>query len=128
MVIVDSALKRRAEEGNPVRVGMIGAGFMARGIANQIINSVPGLRLVAIANRTIETAQRAYREAGAECTTVSSLSRLQDSIRDGQYCVTDNATLLCEADGIDCILEVTGAIEFGAQVTMAAIEHGKHVV
>ena len=128
MVIVDRALKKRAQEGNPVRVGMVGAGFMARGIANQIINSVPGLRLVAIANRTIETAQRAYREAGAEFTTVSSLSRLQDSIRADQYCVTDNATLLCEADGIDCILEVTGAIEFGAQVTMAAIEHGKHVV
>ena len=30
---------------------MIGAGFMARGIANQIVNSVPGMRLVAIANR-----------------------------------------------------------------------------
>jgi predicted homoserine dehydrogenase-like protein len=42
--------------------------------------------------------------------------------------VTDNATLLCEADGIDCILEVTGAIEFGAQAAMAAIEHGKHFV
>jgi len=128
MFIVDSALRRRAAEGNPVRVGMIGAGFMARGIANQIINSVPGLRLVAIANRTVETAQRAYREAGAEFKTVTSLSALQDAIKSGTYAVTDNAILLCEADGIDCILEVTGAIEFGAQVTMAAIEHGKHVV
>src|SRR6478672_634841 len=100
MVIVDAALKRRAYLGNPVRVGMIGAGFMARGIANQIINSVPGLRLVAIANRNVDAAARAYREAGAEFTTVSSLSRLQDSIRAGQYVVTDNATLLCEADGI----------------------------
>jgi len=128
MVIVDAALKRRAEQGNPVRVGMIGAGFMARGIANQIINSVPGLRLAAIANRNLEAAGRAYREAGAEFKTVSSLSRLQDSIRDNQYCVTENATLLCEADGIDCILEVTGAIEFGARAAMAAIEHGKHFV
>src|SRR3954447_3958700 len=128
MFIVDSALKRRAAEGNPVRVGMIGAGFMARGIANQIINSVPGLRLVAIANRTVETAQRAYREAGAEFKTVTSLSALQDAIKAGTYAVTDNAILLCEADGIDCLLEVTGAIEFGAQVTLAAIEHGKHVV
>jgi len=30
MVIVDRALKSRAAENNPVRVGMIGAGFMAR--------------------------------------------------------------------------------------------------
>ena len=32
------------------------------------------------------------------------------------------------ADGLDAILEVTGAVEFGAQVTLDAIEHGKHVV
>jgi predicted homoserine dehydrogenase-like protein len=83
MVIVDAALKRRADLGNPVRVGMIGAGFMARGIANQIINSVPGLRLVAIANRNVDAAARAYREAGAEFTTVSSLSRSRTAFAPG---------------------------------------------
>ena len=36
--------------------------------------------------------------------------------------------LLCEAEGLDCLLDVTGAMEYGAQVTMAAIEHGKHLV
>ena len=52
MIIVDTALQARAEAGNPVRVGMIGAGFMARGIANSILHSFPGMRLVAVANRT----------------------------------------------------------------------------
>jgi len=37
MIIVDKA-PARFEAGNPVKVGMIGAGFMGRGIANQIIN------------------------------------------------------------------------------------------
>lgn len=32
MIIVDTALKARAEAGNPVRIGMIGAGFMGRGL------------------------------------------------------------------------------------------------
>jgi predicted homoserine dehydrogenase-like protein len=31
-------------------------------------------------------------------------------------------------DGIDAVLEVTGAVEFGANVVLAAIEHGHHVV
>jgi len=31
MIIVDRALKKREEEGKPIRVGMIGAGFMGRG-------------------------------------------------------------------------------------------------
>ena len=49
MLIVDTALKAREEEKRPVRVGMIGAGAMARGIAMQIIQSTPGMRLSAIA-------------------------------------------------------------------------------
>ena len=37
VIIVDSALQARADAGNPVRVGIVGAGFMARGIVNQIV-------------------------------------------------------------------------------------------
>lgn len=128
MIIIDTALKRREAERNPIRVGMIGAGFMARGVANTVINSVPGMRLVAIANRTLETAERAYREAGVECRKVTNVGQLQDNIRSGVYSVTDDAFLLCDAEGIDCILEVTGAIEFGARVILRALEGKKHVV
>ena len=35
MIIVDNALKAREREGRPIRVGMIGAGFMAQGLANR---------------------------------------------------------------------------------------------
>ena len=59
MIIVDRLLRQREADGKPVRVGMVGAGFMARGVANQIVNSVPGMRLVAIANRTLNNAVQA---------------------------------------------------------------------
>ena len=42
MIIVDRALAAREAEGRPIRVGMVGAGFMGRGLANQIVNSRPG--------------------------------------------------------------------------------------
>ncbi len=129
MIIVDTALQAREEAGNPVKVAMIGAGFMGRGIANQILNSVPGMRLVAISNRSISEAKRAYAEAGAEdVKEVSTVSDLEDTIAKGQYAVTDDAMLLCKADGIDAIVEVTGAIEFGAQVVMEAIANRKHII
>jgi predicted homoserine dehydrogenase-like protein len=129
MIIVDTALQAREEAGNPVKVAMIGAGFMGRGIANQILNSVPGMRLVAISNRSISEAKRAYAEAGAEdVKEVSTVSELEDTIAKGQYAVTDDAMLLCKADGIDAIVEVTGAIEFGAQVVMEAIANRKHII
>ena len=129
MHIVDTALAKREEEGNPIRVGMIGAGFMAKGVANQIVNSVPGMSLVAIANRTLSNATKAYTEAGIEeLNEVSTLSELEDSISLGRAAVTEDPFILCEAGGIDVVLEITGAVEFGAQVTMKAIECGKHMV
>lgn len=129
MIIVDNALKARAEAGNPVKVAMIGAGFMGRGIANQILNSVPGMKLVAISNRSLDVAKRAYAEAGAEdVKVVDTVSELEDAIAQGQYAVTEDAMLLCKASGIDALIEVTGAIEFGAHVVMEAIANRKHII
>ena len=48
MIIVDRALAEREREGNPVRVAMVGAGFMGRGIALQIEKATPGMEFVAI--------------------------------------------------------------------------------
>lgn len=129
MIIVDTALRRRAAENNPVRVGMIGAGFMGRGIANQIVNSVPGMELVAIANRHIDGARRAYEEAGADrITEVGSVGTLEAAMAAGKPAITEDALLLCRAAGIDVLIEVTGAIEFGALVVLEAIKNHKHVV
>ncbi len=129
MIIVDRALQARASEGNPIKVAMIGAGFMGRGIANQIINSVPGMELVAISNRHIDTAKRAYVEAGVEnWQIVANLTNLEDTIAQGKYAITEDAMLLCQADGIDAIIEVTGTVEFAAHLVMTAMAHRKHVI
>ncbi|MEH1861140.1 MAG: Gfo/Idh/MocA family oxidoreductase [Nostoc sp.] len=129
MIIIDRALQARAAAGNPIKVGMIGAGFMGRGIANQIVNSVPGMELVAISNRQIGAAKQAYSEAGIEdIQVVATISELEDAITNGKYAVTEDAKLLCRAEGIDALIEVTGAVEFGAGIVMEAIAHRKHVI
>jgi predicted homoserine dehydrogenase-like protein len=129
MIIVDRALRARAESKNPIRVGLVGAGFMGRAIANQIINSAPGLRLAAIANRTPELARRAYREAGIdEFSEVESASDLEDSIARGRPAVVPDGHLVARAGNLDVIVEVTGAVNYAAGVVLDAIQHGKHVV
>ncbi|RCJ18519.1 NAD(P)-dependent oxidoreductase [Nostoc sp. ATCC 43529] len=129
MIIIDRALQARAAAGNPIKVGMIGAGFMGRGIANQIVNSVPGMELVAIFNRKIDAAKQAYSEAGIEdIQVVATVGELEDAIANRKYAVTEDAKLLCRAESIDALIEVTGAIEFGAQIVMEAIAHRKHVI
>jgi predicted homoserine dehydrogenase-like protein len=129
MILVDRALARREAEGRPVTVGLVGAGFMAQGIVNQVTHSVPGMRVAAISNRTGARAVEAYAYAGIDDTThVDSVAALEDTVAAGCPAVTDNALLLAEADGIDAILEVTGAIHFSAEVVLRAIEHGKHII
>jgi predicted homoserine dehydrogenase-like protein len=129
MIIVDTALEKREREGNPIRVGLVGAGYMGRGIALQFLAPITGMRLVAIANRTVSEAERAYREAGADSIhRVESVAKLETAIQDRRFAITDDARLICEAAGIDVIIEATGEIEFGAEVVVNAINNGKHVV
>ncbi len=129
MILIDSALRQREEDDNPISVGMIGAGYMGRGIAMQILTAVPGMRLAAVSNRTVAKAEHAYSLGGQDqVNRVSTLSQLEDSVKAGRPAVTDDPFLLCQADGIDAIIEVTGEIEFGANVIMSAIKHGKHVI
>lgn len=129
MVIVDKALERRHRDADPIRVGMVGAGFMARGIALNLLQYVPGIDLVAISNRHIEGARRAYEEAGiSDAVEVGTVAELEHAISTHNHAIADDALLLCEARGINVIVEVTGAVEFGAHVAMRAIENGKHVI
>lgn len=129
MIIVDTELERREEEGNPINVALVGAGYQGRGVALQILTAMTGMRLVAVANRTLERAERAYSQGGVDDPRrVTTTTDLENAIADGRYAVTDDAMHVCEADGIDAVIEATGTIQFGAKVAMRAIEYGKHLV
>jgi predicted homoserine dehydrogenase-like protein len=129
MIVVDTALRERAAAGKPIQVGMVGAGFMGRGIVNQIVNSVPGMRMAAIANRTVAKAEQAYAEAGAGPVRVAGTSSdIADAVRSGVPCVTEDPIALCETPGIDAVIEVTGDVELGARVCLAAFGAAKHVI
>ena len=129
MIIIDSALERLEKDRKPVRVGMVGAGFMAKGIALQLVKYVPGIRLCVICNRTLERARQAYTEADVkETRTVDSVASLNKAIEQNNYAVTDDPDILCESEAIDVVVEVTGAIEDGCHVILKAIAGGKHVV
>ncbi|MGY3446399.1 MULTISPECIES: NAD(P)H-dependent oxidoreductase [unclassified Bradyrhizobium] len=129
MFIVDRELERLQRTGTPIRVGMVGAGFMAKGIARQMLQYTKGIELAAICNRHLDEARKAYAESGeSNVTQVRRVDELDDCITRSRRAITDDPMLLCNADGIDVILEVTGTIEFAAGVVMQAIARTKHVV
>lgn len=128
MIIVDTALRKREAAGNPIKVGLIGAGFQGRGIALQIVASTPGMRLCAVANRRLGPAIAAFTEAGQEPVRCDSQKELEHAIASGVPAVTEDAIALAQADGLDAIIEVTGSLEYAAAAVLAALEAGKHVI
>lgn len=129
MIIVDRALAERVQEDNPVRVGLVGAGFSGAHIAHQIVTAVPGLRVVAIANRTLERAEAAYALAGVPRTRrVDDPQALARAIGAREYAVTADPAVLWNCPDVDVVIEATGTIEYGGRVALESIRHGKHVV
>jgi len=131
VIIVDSAIAKHVASGKPpIRVGMIGAGFMASGVVLQVNTIYPdAIRIVAIANRTVEKAVKAYAQAGQEdaalCDSEAALSR---AILAGRAAVTQDPMLVATSPHVDVVLEVTGAVEDAIAPVVAAIEHGKHTL
>src|SRR5215469_5090450 len=103
-MIVDTALRDRESSGHPIRIGMVGAGAKGRAIALQLGTPAPGIRLVAIANRTLEHGERAFRESGA--TTWKRVTSAQDAdtaIAKGVPVLTDDPLVLTSCETIDIL-------------------------
>ena len=129
MMGIDKLLAERVAQGNPVRVAMAGCGFMGRGLVNQIVNSVPGVTLAAIAVRSPDKAFKALVDAGVhDAVAADGLPELNRAIRSGVTAVTDDFYAITAADGIDVVIDVTGAVEFGCHLALDCFANGKHLV
>lgn len=128
-MMVDTALRELEAKGHPIRVGMVGAGATGRAIALQLGTPAPGIRLVAIANRTPEHGERAFREAGVTAwARAGSAREAEAAIARDRPVLTDDPSVLTACDAIDILVEVTGTVETAAHVALDAFNHGKHVV
>src|SRR5262245_48430064 len=129
MWILDTALKTCTDRNWPIRVGIIGAGFMCQGLTNQIVNSVPGMRVVAISNRRPERAVNVFKYAGCEDIVLAdSQLKFDNAAEHMRPVATSDAMLLARSPHIDVLVDVTGSVEHGAHVALEAFRHGKDVV
>lgn len=128
MIIVDTALKKRQAEGRPIRIGMVGAGFIAAGVARQLLSFTKGMELSAIASRRADPALELYRSAAREPQVCNTQAEIEAAIAEGVPVVTEDAFALARAEGIDVLCEVTGSIDHASAVMLSAIQAGKHIV
>lgn len=129
MIIVDSALAERHASSDPVRLGLVGGGFMARGITFQVERHMKGMTISAIANRTISHAIEAFREAGIDAPVeVHTPDELDEHVGAGRHVVTDDPAVLAQSRSIEGIIDATIDIENSVRVALAAIEGEKPLV
>jgi len=129
MIIVDTKLEQRQRDNNPINVGFVGAGMMAKAILNLIENNIEGMRVAAIANRTLSKAKDIYAFSGVENPEhVDSVQKLNRVVGSGGYAITEDYRLLCESGALDVVVDITGHVEFGAELLLHSFEHGKDII
>ena len=129
MYIIDQKLKEREASNNPIRVGVIGAGEMGKGLINQICRYTPGMVVAAVYNRTVSKAERAMHVAGVDrLSVVGSVTEMTSAIENGKTALTNEIDVLLECPELDVLVELTGHITFALENILKAFEKGKHVV
>jgi len=120
-------LQKLSSEKKDIRVGLVGAGFMGKGIV-EVIDSVPGMDVVAISDKDIEKAEDCYKNIGFD--NYKEIRKSQD-VNKVQFpeerVISKSYKAITEFDGIDFIIEATGVPEVGADVAFNSIINKKHI-
>jgi predicted homoserine dehydrogenase-like protein len=122
-------LARRADEGRPVRIGVIGSGEMGTDLVTQGM-LMKGVEVCAISTRRPHTARSAIRIAygdEARAAEATSASALTAAIEAGRIAITSNELLVADPL-IDVVIDATGKPGVAADFDLMAMEHGKHLV
>jgi predicted homoserine dehydrogenase-like protein len=120
----------RAESGKPIRIGLIGSGEMGTDIVSRVAH-MRGIEIGAICERRPGSAQKAVNIAYGNAVRVidaSNADATNAAMEDGKIAVTDKVDAILEAGLIDVIVDATGIPAVGAEIGLAAMERGKHLV
>ncbi|HKX40136.1 MAG TPA: Gfo/Idh/MocA family oxidoreductase, partial [Burkholderiaceae bacterium] len=119
-------LQRRAIEGRPIRIGLIGAGKFGSMYLAQVPR-IPGTQLAAIVDLSPDAARRNLARVGWEAER-SAAASIDAAIQAGTTHVGDDWRALVAHPAIDVVVECTGHPIAAVEHCLAAFRHGKQVV
>ncbi len=119
-------LKARAEDGNPIRCGIIGAGKFGSMFLSQA-RITPGLHVMAVCDLDTGRALAALKTTGWAADQYDARSFSQALAGGGTH-VTDDAQAMIEAAGLDVVIDATGNPAAGIRHVLACCRQGRHIV
>jgi len=121
-----SRLQRRAQDKNPIRIGLIGAGKFGTMYLSQIPKT-PGVHLVGVADLSPGHAKANLELVGWSKERIDAAS-LEDAVKNGSTHVGDDWRKLVSHPAIDLIVECTGSPLHAVDHILEAFKQKKHVV
>ncbi len=123
-------LAARAETGKPVRIGLVGAGEMGTDIVSRVAH-MRGIEIGAISELNPQAAGRSVTIAYGDpdrAVATDTTDALNAAIESGRIATTQKVETLLESGLIDVVIDATGIPSVGAEIGLAAMERGKHLV
>ncbi len=119
-------LKKRAEDANPIRVGLIGAGKFGSMFLSQA-HRTPGIHLLGVADLSVDRARTAMRTTGWSDEQFAAPS-LDHALQSGATHVGESAIGLIAADGLDVVIDASGDPAAGIAHVLACCKHKTHII
>ena len=129
MYEIDSKLKERQKNNNPIHVGLIGAGQMGTEIVSQV-GLMEGMEISVVVDIDLERAKNSYNymKDKPEIVTASTIDQAEKAVLTGKKIVSTNYKLATSLSNIDVVIDATGSVEMGAIIALEAFDHKKNIV
>ncbi len=127
---INRKLMELEENNKSIKVGIIGAGLMGKGMVSQM-TLVKGMVPSIVVSNKISDAVEAYSMAGISKDNIIIPKNLKDvnyGMENNKYIATDDFSLATSANLIDVMVDATGVPEAGAQIALKSIKNKKHMV
>lgn len=130
MLNLDKKLLKREEEGKIIRVGIVGAGQMGRGMVTQMV-LMKGMQPAIVSDIKIENAVNAFKYANVadeDIVRAKTLEEANAAMEAGKYVACEDADFVSHANLVECVIDATGVPDVGAKVSTDAMRNKKHVI
>ena len=126
MIGLNKDLRKFAESGKKVKIGLIGAGQMGTDVVAET-SVMTGVEVVVVADVNLDRARDAYRigRIAKEVVAAASAAEADEAVTAGKCVAVGDYRIVCDMKQVDVMLEATGVPEIGSRAALRSARNGQ---